>query len=118
MAKYAEAQLTSTFAALVDPTRRAILVRLETEPNLSISEIARPLSVKLPGVMKHLDVLSEAKLISRTKTGRTVQVKLTPGPMKDASAWLRHYERFWSGRLDRLAAVAEREEAEAGKRGK
>jgi len=111
MVKYSEAQLNATFAALVDPTRRAILSRLEREPGLSVSELAAPLQVKLPGVMKHLDVLSDAGLISRTKSGRVVTVELTPGPMAEATAWLRKYERFWSVSLDRLAAHAERKEA-------
>lgn len=113
MVKYSEAQLSNTFAALVDPTRRAILARLEREPGLSISDIARPLPVKLPGVMKHLDVLTDAGLISRTKTGRTVTVELTAGPMAEATAWLKRYERFWSGSLDRLAAFAEAKEKQA-----
>jgi DNA-binding transcriptional ArsR family regulator len=110
MVKYSDAQLNQTFAALVDPTRRAILARLEREPGLSISDLARPLSVKLPGVMKHLDVLSDAGLIRRTKNGRTVLVELTPGPMEEATAWLKRYERFWSERLDRLALYAERKD--------
>ena len=116
MVNYSEAQLNRTFAALVDPTRRAILARLEREPALSISDIAKPLPVKLPGVMKHLDVLTDAGLISRTKTGRTVTVELTPGPMAEATAWLKRYERFWSGSLDRLAAYAERKETQVRKK--
>lgn len=57
--------------------------------------------------MKHLDVLTDAGLVSRQKTGRTVLVRLTPGPMEEALGWLRRYERFWSGSLDRLAAFVE-----------
>lgn len=115
MVKYSDAHLDRTFAALVDPTRRAILARLEREPGLSISDIARPLPLKLPGVMKHLDVLSDAGLISRSKAGRTVTVQLTAAPMREAMAWLQRYERFWSGNLDRLAVFAERKEADARK---
>jgi len=106
-----EAKLSQTFSALSDPTRRAILARLEQEPGLSISDLARPFSQKLPAIMKHLDVLSDAGLISRTKAGRTVFVELAPASLKSAATWLRRYERFWSPRLDRLAAYAEREEA-------
>jgi DNA-binding transcriptional ArsR family regulator len=107
----AEAQLNRTFAALTDPTRRAILARLEREPGLSVGELARPLApLKLPGIMKHLDVLEEAGLVARRKTGRIVAVNLIADPMADAMAWLRRYERFWSPRLDRLAAFTEAQE--------
>jgi DNA-binding transcriptional ArsR family regulator len=109
MVKYPSGQLDRTFAALVDPTRRAILARLALEPGLSISALARPLPLKLPAVMKHLDVLSGAGLIARKKTGRTVEVRLTPDPMEAAMEWLQHYERFWSGSLDRLAEFLEDE---------
>ncbi len=110
MVKSPESPLDRTFAALVDPTRRALLARLEREPGLSISELARPLPLKLPAVMKHLDVLAGAKLISRNKIGRTVHVELAAGPMEEAMAWLRRYERFWSQSLDRLTAFVEKEE--------
>jgi len=66
MVNYREEHLTRTFAALVDPTRRAILARLEREPGLSISQLAEPFALKLPAIMKHLDVLSDADLISRS----------------------------------------------------
>jgi DNA-binding transcriptional ArsR family regulator len=112
MVKYEE-RLDRTFAALVDPTRRAILARLEREDGASISELAMPFAIKLPAVMKHLDVLDEAGLIIRSKVGRTVTVRLSPDPMRDAMEWLRRYERFWSKSLDRLAAYAERKETEA-----
>ena len=120
MAKLPESSLDRTFAALVDPTRRAILARLEQEDGLSVSELAEPFAIKLPAVMKHLDVLNDAGLIVRRKQGRTVTVRLQPEPMEEAMAWLRRYERFWSERLDRLTAYVEgREralrEAEAGK---
>jgi DNA-binding transcriptional ArsR family regulator len=112
MVKYNE-RLDRTFAALVDPTRRAILTRLEREDGTSVSELARPFAIKLPAVMKHLGVLDAAGLITRAKTGRTVTVRLAPEPMKEAMDWLRRYERFWSASLDRLAAYAEAKEAEA-----
>ena len=105
-------RLDRTFAALVDPTRRAILSRLEREESASVSELARPFAIKLPAVMKHLDVLDQAGLITRSKIGRTVTVRLSPEPIREAMDWLRRYERFWSASLDRLAAYAEGKEAE------
>src|SRR4051812_45495610 len=112
MVKFPESALDRTFAALVDPTRRAILARLEREDGLSVSALAEPFAIKLPAVMKHLDVLNDAGLIVRTKQGRTVTVRLQPDPMEEAMAWLRKYERFWSERLDRLAAYIEGKERE------
>src|SRR3982750_2084780 len=101
MVKY-HSGMDRTFSALADPTRRHVLLRLKDEPGLSVSELARPQSLKLPGLMKHLDVLSEAGLITRTKTGRTVSVHLSVGPMREAMAWLGRYERFWTASIDRL----------------
>ena len=117
MVNYRE-QLDRTFAALVDPTRRTILARLEREDGASVSELARPFAIKLPAVMKHLDVLEDAELITRSKAGRTVTVRLSPEPLREAMDWLRRYERFWSGSLDRLAAYAEGKEAEARESGR
>ena len=82
-----------------------------------MSELARPFAIKLPAVMKHLDVLADAGLIKRSKSGRTVTVRLSPEPMREAMDWLRRYERFWSLSLDRLAAYAEGKEAEMGEKG-
>ena len=113
MVKSPHSDLDRTFAALVDPTRRAILARLEREGSVSIGELSRPFAIKLPGVMKHLDVLGDAGLITRSKHGRTVAVRLAAGPMEEAMEWLRRYERFWSARLDRLVAHAEAAEAKA-----
>ena len=107
-----------TFAALADSTRRAILVRLERDEKVSISALAEPFAIKLPAVMKHLDVLADAGLITRSKRGRTVDVRLLPGPLRAASAWLERYERFWSPRLDRLAAYAKDKEAETRRKNK
>jgi DNA-binding transcriptional ArsR family regulator len=106
-------RLDRTFAALMDPTRRAILARLEREEAVSVSDLAQPFAIKLPAVMKHLDVLGEAGLVVRAKAGRIVTVRLSPEPMREAMEWLRRYERFWSGSLDRLTAFAEAQEAEA-----
>jgi len=105
--------LDRVFAALVDPTRRAILATLEREDAASVSELAAPFQIKLPAVMKHLDVLSDAGLITRQKHGRTVTVRLRPEPMREAMQWLGRYERFWSASLDRLAVYAEAKEAAA-----
>ena len=110
MVKYQDATLDRTFAALSDPTRRALLARLVEQDGLSISELAQPFPMSLPAIMKHLDVLSDAGLIAREKTGRTVACRLTAQPMEQAMAWLNRYQRFWSDNLDRLAAFLEEEE--------
>ena len=107
MVKYQEAALDRTFNALSDPTRRALLARLGSRDSLSVSELAQPFAISLPAIMKHLDVLSDAGLIAREKTGRTVACRLTAQPMEQAMAWLNHYQRFWSDALDRLAAFVE-----------
>lgn len=109
-------RLDRTFAALTDPTRRAILAQLERDDDgATVSDLARPHAIKLPAVMKHLDILDDAGLITRSKSGRTVTVRLQPKPMREAMEWLRRYERFWSASLDRLALYAEAKEAEARK---
>jgi DNA-binding transcriptional ArsR family regulator len=118
MVKYQEAALDRTFAALSDPTRRALLARLEAENMVSVSELARPFAVSLPAIMKHLDVLEGAGLITREKTGRTVNCQLRAAPMQSALAWLRRYERFWSANFDRLATFVERDEAASKKKSK
>jgi len=100
--------LDRIFGALSDPTRRAIVERLAADDALSVSEIARPLPMSLPAVMKHLDVLEGAGLVARRKAGRTVTCRLTAAPMEDAMGWLVRYQRFWSESLDRLAAALER----------
>lgn len=107
MVKFHEAQLDRTFSALSDPTRRALLARLEAEDGLSVSELARPFPVSLPAIMKHLDVLSDAGLVTRTKTGRTVSCRLNAAPMEEAMGWLARYQRFWAQRLDALEALLE-----------
>src|SRR5215831_13687233 len=107
MVKYQNETLDRTFAALSDPTRRALLARLGEQDSLSVSELAAPFPVSLPAIMKHLDVLSDAGLIVREKTGRTVACRLTAQPMEQAMNWLTRYARFWSDNLDRLAAFVE-----------
>ena len=114
MVNYA-ARLDRVFGALVSPARRAILQRLAETDCASVSELAQPVKMTLPAVMKHLDVLEHARLITRAKIGRTMFVRLSPKPMAEAAEWLYRYERFWSGSLDRLVAYAEKKEARARK---
>src|SRR6204780_3857159 len=100
--------LDGTFAALGDPTRRAILGRLARRASASVSELAEPFAIKLPAILKHLGVLDDPGLITRSKSGRVVTVRLRPGSMREAMTWLRRHELFWSARLDKLTAYAER----------
>jgi DNA-binding transcriptional ArsR family regulator len=109
MVKVSNSPLDRTFAALSDPTRRALVMRLAQQPGLSVSDLAAPFSVSLPAIMKHLDVLSDAGLVARSKTGRIVACRLTAAPMQDAMEWLNRYEKFWSERLHRLAAYLEKD---------
>jgi DNA-binding transcriptional ArsR family regulator len=113
-----QTQLDGTFGALSHPTRRAILALLERESSVSVSALAQTLDVKLPAMMKHLDVLSDARLIRRSKRGRTVTVELSPRPLREAVDWLERYKRFWSASLDRLTAYAEAKESQVRARGK
>ena len=114
MVNYSD-RLDRVFGALVSPARRAILQRLAETDCASVSELAEPVAMTLPAVMKHLDVLEQARLITREKTGRTMFVRLSPKPMAEAALWLHRYEQFWSGSLDRLVAYAEKKEARARK---
>jgi len=107
---YYSPALDRTFAALADPTRRALVARLSDENRLSVSELAAPLPMSLPAVMKHLDVLAEAGLLTRVKTGRTVSCRLRAEPMRDANDWLNRYQKFWTERLDRLATFLEEDQ--------
>ena len=81
MVQYSSATLDRTFAALADPTRRALLARLSEANDISVSELAKPFAMSLPAVMKHLDVLSDAGLVTRAKTGRIVACRLRAEPM-------------------------------------
>jgi DNA-binding transcriptional ArsR family regulator len=110
MVKYQDTALDRTFAALSDSTRRALLLRLADNESLSVSELARPFSMSLPAVMKHLDVLGDAGLVTRTKSGRIVSCELRAAPMEDAMHWLYRYQRFWTSQLDRLAAFVEKDQ--------
>ena len=107
MVYYQGDQLNLTFSALADPTRRALLTRLEGQDTVSISDLAAPFAMSLPAVMKHLDVLSDAGLVTRTKSGRTVTCRLNAAPMQEANQWLERYARFWAQRLDRLEQFLE-----------
>ena len=102
-----EARLDRLFGALGNATRRRILARLEAGDDPSVSELAAPLGMKLPAMLKQLGVLENAKLIVREKVGRTIHVRLAARPMSEAMDWLRRYEHFWPKRLDRLATLAE-----------
>ncbi|WP_354136340.1 metalloregulator ArsR/SmtB family transcription factor [Bradyrhizobium sp. LB11.1] len=107
MVKHQDRALDHIFAALSDPTRRALIARLGEKDSLSVSELAAPFSISLPAIMKHLDVLTDAGLIVREKTGRTVSCRLTAQPMEQAMNWLNRYAQFWSESFDRLAAFVE-----------
>jgi DNA-binding transcriptional ArsR family regulator len=95
--------LDRTFAALADPTRRRILARL-ARGDRCVTDLARPYSMSLPAVSKHLRVLENAGLIRRRRCGRMHSLKLEAAPMKQASKWIDDYRRFWEGSLDRLEA--------------
>jgi DNA-binding transcriptional ArsR family regulator len=110
MVKYNQADLDRTFAALSDPTRRAIVSQLSSRDAVSVSELAQPFAISLPAIMKHLDVLSDAGLVAREKTGRVVACRLTARPMEQAMAWLNRYQSFWSENLDRLASFVEEDQ--------
>jgi DNA-binding transcriptional ArsR family regulator len=104
---YQDCQLNRVFAALGDPIRRAILAHLEQEERVSVSAIAKPLAIKLPALLKHLGVLRDAGLITRSKHGRSVEICLSAAPLHEASGWLHRYERPCAASLDRLPADAE-----------
>lgn len=95
-------RLSATFAALADPTRRAILARLASGES-SVSELAEPFAMSLPAVSKHLKVLERAGLITRSREAQWRPCRLEAGPLKDAVGWMERYRRFWDdsfGRLD------------------
>lgn len=94
-------QLSSTFAALADPTRRAILARLAIG-EATVTELAEPFSVSLPAISKHLKVLERAGLIARSRSAQWRPCRLEATPLKDATAWLAEYRRFWEDSFDRL----------------
>src|SRR3984885_6430718 len=93
--------LSSTFAALADPTRRAILARLASG-EASVTELAEPFDMSLPGISKHLKVLERAGLIARGRDAQWRPCRLEAGPLKDVAQWVEHYRRFWEESFDRL----------------
>jgi len=93
--------LTSTFAALADPTRRAILARLASGES-SVTRLAEPFEMSLPAISKHLKVLERAGLIARGREAQWRPCRLEARPLKEASDWIEHYRRFWEQSLDRL----------------
>ena len=108
--------LDRTFSALADPTRRDILARLSNGP-ASITELAGPYGISLPGVLKHVRVLEEAHLVVTEKHGRTRKCRLGPDRMEDASDWLQHQRQQWEQRFDRLEAYLERERTDRDRTG-
>lgn len=94
-------QLTATFAALADPTRRAILARLASG-EAAVTELAEPFDMSLPAVSKHLKVLERAGLIERSRDAQWRPCHLNPAPLKEASDWISDYRRFWEESFDRL----------------
>ncbi len=101
MVKYQNDPLSTTFQALADPTRRAILTRL-AQGEASVGELAAPFDMSLPAVSKHLKVLEGAGLLTRTKDGRVLRCHLQPGPMRAADDWIAEYRRFWDAQLESL----------------
>jgi DNA-binding transcriptional ArsR family regulator len=96
-------QLSSTFAALADPTRRAILGRL-AEGDATVKELAAPFPITVQAVSQHLKVLEHAGLITRGRTAQLRPSRLDAAPLKDVADWLGEYRRFWEGSFDRLDA--------------
>jgi DNA-binding transcriptional ArsR family regulator len=94
-------QLSATFSALADPTRRAILARLSLG-EASVSELAAPFDMSMPGISKHLKVLERAGLIARGREAQWRPCRLEAGPLKDAAQWVEHYRPFWEESFDRL----------------
>ena len=96
-------QLSTTFAALADPTRRAILARLSTG-QASVTELAEPFEMSMPAISKHLKVLERAGLIARGREAQWRPCRLEAAPLKDVAEWVKRYQRFWEQRFDNLDA--------------
>lgn len=94
-------QLSSTFAALADPTRRAILARLASG-EASVTELAEPFEMSMPAISKHLKVLERARLIGRGRDAQWRPCRLEAAPLKEIADWIEHYRRFWEQSFDRL----------------
>jgi DNA-binding transcriptional ArsR family regulator len=93
--------LSTTYAALADPTRRAILARLAVG-EATVGELAEPFAMSLPAVSKHLKVLERAGLIARRRKAQWRPCRIEAGPLRDAAQWLEHYRQFWDDSFDRL----------------
>jgi DNA-binding transcriptional ArsR family regulator len=98
----ASEQLDRTFAALADPTRRAILARLAQDGEVTVGELAEPFPFTLQAISKHLKVLERAGLISRGRAAQLRPSRLESAPLREATDWLEQYRQIWEGRLDRL----------------
>jgi DNA-binding transcriptional ArsR family regulator len=94
-------QLSVIFAALADPTRRAILARL-ADGDATVTELAEPFAISLPAISRHLKVLEKAGLISRSRSGQWRSSTLQTAPLREATAWMEQYRRFWDASFDRL----------------
>jgi DNA-binding transcriptional ArsR family regulator len=101
MVKHILHSLDKVFAALANPTRRAILERL-AHGDTSVSDLATPFAMSLPAISKHLRVLEQAGLITRTKDGRVHRLRLVAQPIRDAAVWMAYYQQFWDTRLAAL----------------
>lgn len=99
--------LTATFAALADPTRRAILARL-TSGSKTVTELAQPFDMTMPAVSKHLKVLEQANLIERSRRAQYRPCTLQPAPLKDIDEWMEQYRRFFEESFDRLDEYLEK----------
>lgn len=108
--------LSTTFAALADPTRRAILARL-AEGEATVKQLAEPFDMSLPAISKHLKVLEHAGLIVRGREAQWRPSRLDVSPLKAVSDWLEHYRRFWEGSFDRLDDYLHELQAEEGEQG-
>jgi len=107
-------RLSTTFAALADPTRRAILARL-MEGERPVKELAEPFRMSLPAISKHLRVLEKAGLIARGRQAQWRPARLEAGPLKEVHDWLEHYRRFWEQSFDRLDAYLKKLQTEENK---
>jgi DNA-binding transcriptional ArsR family regulator len=95
-------QLDTVFAALADPTRRAVIARLAAKPEATVNELAEPFHMSLPAFSKHLKVLEKAGLIERSRSAQFRPCKLKPEPLQQATDWLEQSRKVWEDRLDRL----------------
>ncbi|HET9398154.1 MAG TPA: metalloregulator ArsR/SmtB family transcription factor [Sphingomicrobium sp.] len=114
MVEHDSPRLNSIFHALGDATRRQMLREL-SEGERTVGELAKPFSISLAAASKHIRALESAGLIRREVRGRTHWCRLDPGPLASADAWLRHYERFWTGSLDTLERLLREESGAYGR---